>query len=96
MLVESQLVGYLLQDIFGEVKKLPSEVSSITTIHSKQPIASIAIICQVLRLQSRIVKHAPALLAVIFKKNMSNNREAPLRPEDILLPRHFHSQAEVT
>lgn len=68
MLVESQYAGYLLLDIFGEDLKLPTEVSSITTIHSKQPVNSIAILSQILRFQSRIIKHSPALLAVILKK----------------------------
>lgn len=94
MFVESQYVGYLLQGFFCEDLKLPTEVSSITTIHSKQPITSI--ICQILRFQSRIIKHAPALLAVIFKKNLSSNREAPLRLDDILLPHYLHSQSELT
>lgn len=55
-LVESELFGYLLQDIFSEDLKLPTEVSSIPATHSKQPVTSVAIISQILRLQSRIIK----------------------------------------
>lgn len=61
VLVESQYDGFLLQDIFGGDLKLPTEVSSNTIIHSKQSITSVAIICQILRLQLRLIKHAPTL-----------------------------------